>query len=153
MKGGKDLPRSSLTIKLLLGHCLLRVTQDGTCALERPELQCEQGVGEMKGTWKRVTDFGLYALLGCPTGHLLNNETAHDVQACIRCEEGKYMADPNNPDIACETCPRGRSVSEDIVGSWQCVQRRLRRRTAALRCLYFALAISLRLSTHSDLPG
>lgn len=37
---------------------------------------------------------------GCPTGHLLNNETGHDVQACVQCAEGKYMANSNDPSLA-----------------------------------------------------
>ena len=82
--------------------------QDGTCALGRSERQCASGKGTIKGRWERA-DTGFFALLGCPTGHRLNNESGHDVQACIRCEEGKYMADPNNPELVCERCPKGES--------------------------------------------
>ena len=81
--------------------------QDGTCALERQERQCESGKGQIKGSWER-SDTGFFALLGCPTGHRLNNGSGHDVQACERCQEGKYMADPNNPELACEQCPKGK---------------------------------------------
>jgi len=68
--------------------------------------------------WTR-SENGYFALLGCPTGFRLNNQSGHDVQGCIRCEEGKYMADPKNPSISCEKCPIGRPTLSICVALWQ----------------------------------
>ena len=60
----------------------------------------------IKGFWQRSAVDGLFALLGCPIGHRLNNMTGPDVQACLQCPDGKYMQDPNDPDAICQQCPK-----------------------------------------------
>ena len=69
------------------------VCLDGFCSL--PKVECTGS--EIKGEWKRLPD-GTFALLSCPTGHQLINETGHDFQTCGRCETGFFINSPNDPN-------------------------------------------------------
>ena len=76
------------------------VCPNGICSL--PTQKCT--AGEIKGTWERGSD-GKFALLSCPIGHQLVNETGHDVQTCVRCEAGFFIMSSSDPNEICQKCP------------------------------------------------
>ena len=77
------------------------VCSDLSCAFGKPQYQCDVGMPSIKGSWTRRED-GLFALMSCPVGHQLINQTGHDMQECKQCAEGKYMLDPNDPSMVCQ---------------------------------------------------
>jgi hypothetical protein len=82
---------------------------DGTCGLRNsPHFMCS-GVGSQSkpkvvGTWIRGLD-ERFAVIGCPRGHQLINETGYELQECFMCAEGKYISDSNDPSLKCSRCP------------------------------------------------
>jgi hypothetical protein len=82
---------------------------DGTCGLRNsPDFMCS-GIGSQSkpkvvGTWIRGLD-ERFAVIGCPTGHQLINETGYELQECFMCSEGKYISNSNDPSSKCFRCP------------------------------------------------
>jgi len=67
--------------------------------------------GSIVGEWKRDPVDDTWALLFCPTGHILQNAT-QDLQKCHKCIQGSYIANSKNPFAfdgilaACTKCPK-----------------------------------------------
>jgi hypothetical protein len=48
-----------------------------------------------------------YALLACPVGYRLGNDTGYESQQCQKCGDGQYIQKSDDPSARCFNCPAG----------------------------------------------